>query len=217
MRTRIDDFSVGATHLIDAVADDSILPEVGFRQTFARQRLHRVSPELCNPHILTMTLLLYGIPLLREGRAVQISFAFAKEGNTLPHCRLIPYSPLSQDFLDNLSVNICQLHVAAVKAVGQLVVVQPHQMQNRRVELVDGFLVLARAVSEMVGCADNRAAFDAGVRKPNAEAHIVVITAIAPLADRQSSELAMPDDERRVKQTAAFEVFDQPGDRPVRL
>src|SRR5262245_34649611 len=90
-------------------------------------------------------------------------------------------------------------------------------MQDRRVEFVNGFLVITRPVAEIVGSADNGAAFDAGTREPNAESKIVVIAAVKPFADRQSSELAMPNDQRRFKQAAALEVFDQSSDRSIRL
>src|SRR5689334_24266258 len=50
MRAGINDSSVNAPHLTDAVADDSTNSNVGFCQAFARQRLYRIAPQLSDPH-----------------------------------------------------------------------------------------------------------------------------------------------------------------------
>src|SRR5262245_58878960 len=90
-------------------------------------------------------------------------------------------------------------------------------MQDRRVELVDRLPVLDRAVAVLVGGADDRPALDAAAGQPDAEAVRVVVPPVHPLADRQAPELAVPEDQSRVEETAALEVLDEARDRLVRL
>ena len=53
--------------------------------------------------------------------------------------------------------------------------------------------------------------------KPQAESVRVVIAAIRRLHKRRAAELAGPENERLVEQSARFQVLDQPGDRLIDL
>ena len=56
-----------------------------------------------------------------------------------------------QDVPDHVAVNVGQAVVAAAVAVGQLLVVEAHQVQDRRVQVVDVDLVLDGVPAELVG------------------------------------------------------------------
>src|SRR3954469_23036763 len=64
---------------------------------------------------------------------------------------------LSQDLPDYLAVHVGQAEVAAGVAVGELLVVEAHQVQDRRVQVVDVDRVLLRLEAELVGRAVGRA------------------------------------------------------------
>src|SRR2546427_630539 len=59
------------------------------------------------------------------------------------------------------------------------------------------------------------AALDAGARHPHGHRARVVIASDAALRDRHAPELAVPQDERRVEQTASFQIRQQAGDRQI--
>ena len=67
-------------------------------------------------------------------------------------------------------MHVRQPHVAAVEAVRELFEVKPHEPQNRRVQVVDGFGILNGAVAVLIGRADDRAALDAAAGEPDSEA-----------------------------------------------
>src|SRR5687768_5212324 len=69
---------------------------------------------------------------------------------------------LRQNLLDDITVHVGQAHVTAVEPVGQRVVFESEQMQDRGVQLVDGLRFLYRLVAVLVGGADDRAPFDTG-------------------------------------------------------
>ena len=62
-------------------------------------------------------------------------------------------------------MNVGQPEVAAGVAVGELLVVEAEQVQNRRVQVVNVDFVLDGSKAELVGGAVNVAAFD-GKRSP---------------------------------------------------
>src|SRR6266852_6055866 len=98
-------------------------------------------------------------------------------------------------------------------------VIETHQLQDRRVQVADVMAFLLGAEAQLVGAADRLAAFDAGAGEPHREAERVVI---APrptdaFAGRRAAELAAPDQERLVPQSRALQVGDEGGDRLIGL
>src|SRR5206468_653995 len=65
------------------------------------------------------------------------------------------------------AVNVGEPHVTAVEAIGQLLVVDAEQVENRRVQVVRRNRLLLRLVAELVTGADCLAALDAGARHPH--------------------------------------------------
>src|SRR5208337_5192540 len=71
--------------------------------------------------------------------------------------------------------------------------------------------------AQLVGLAHARAPLDAAAGQPHGEAVRVVVAAgaLGKLGSWLAAELASPDDQRLVKQTALLQVLDQAGDRLV--
>jgi len=69
--------------------------------------------------------------------------------------------------------------IQALVKIRQQPMVQPHQVQDRRVQVGDVAWLLDRAEAELVGGADGLAALDARAGEPDAEAEWVVIAARA--------------------------------------
>src|SRR5690349_16052064 len=77
--------------------------------------------------------------------------------------------------------------------------------------------ILDGVEAKFVGDAVGDAAFDAAAGEPDGETVDVMIAAIAALDAGRAAEFRAPDDERLVEHAAAFEVFEQRGDRWIDL
>src|SRR5262245_60472029 len=118
---------------------------------------------------------------------------------------------------DHLATIIGQALVAPVMAERQPAVVDPEQVQDCRVNIVNVRPVLLGAQANGVGGADHLPALDAATGQPHREAMWVVVAPGRPLTHRRASELAAPDNERFVQQPARLEVLQQARDWPVAL
>src|SRR5882724_1528621 len=78
---------------------------------------------------------------------------------------------LRDDILHYFAVDVSQAKIAARVTVGELLVIHPKQVENRRVQVVNGNPVLHRAESEFVRLAIGDAALDASA----SEAHSVAV------------------------------------------
>ena len=123
-------------------------------------------------------------------------------------------------------MDVGQAEVAAGVAVGELLVVEAEQVQDRRVQVVDVDLVLDRLEAELVGRAVRRGRPSRRRRPATRVKPVVVVVAAVDLAGvragvrqldrRRAAELAAPDDQRVVEQPALLQVGEQRGDRPGR-
>src|ERR1051325_525493 len=95
-----------------------------------------------------------------------------------------------EDFLDHIPMHIRQPEVAAAESVGELRVINPEQVLDGRVEIVNLALVLHRVVAEIVRRAEDGAALDAAAGEPQAEAKGIVITSVAALREGRPAEFA---------------------------
>ena len=102
--------------------------------------------------------------------------------------------------------------------------VEPHEVQDRRVKIVNVNFVLDGFVSELVGGSVNRSAFHASAGHPHGEAVVVVVPPVdlagvgallRQLNRRRPTELTSPQNESVLEQTPLFEVADQSRDRHV--
>ena len=111
-----------------------------------------------------------------------------------------------------------QALVESAVVVGQLFVIQAHEVEDGGMQVADVVSVDDGLVAKFVGLTVARSGVDAAAGHPIGEAlGVVVAASVAALIDRLSPEFASPDDEGFLKQTALFEVGQQPGDGAVDL
>ena len=87
--------------------------------------------------------------------------------------------PSSDQALDNLAADVGQPVVAAVVEIGETLVVEADQVQDRGVQVVDVGLVRRWRSAEFVGRADGHAALDAAAGHPHRETVGVVVATVA--------------------------------------
>ena len=90
--------------------------------------------------------------------------------------------------------------------------IQPHQMQNRRMQIVHMHLVLRCIKAELVRSPVTKTALHTTAGHEHAEAVWIVIATAAVLAHGRATELAEHRDERRFEQTAGFEIVEERAD-----
>src|SRR5690606_5319481 len=104
-----------------------------------------------------------------------------------------------ENVLDHVAVDVGEAAVEAVVVPGELLVVEPEQVQHRRVEVPDGGRVFLGPAAELVGRSVADAAFDAGAHHPAGEAVRIVIAAGGPFLVRgHATELGRPQHQRVV-------------------
>src|SRR5262249_24533403 len=102
---------------------------------------------------------------------------------------------------DDSPVDVGQAEVAAGVAVGELLVVEAEEVEDRGVEVVDVDLVRDRGEAELVGGAVDVAAAGAAAGQPHRESVMVVVAAGEgrQLGDGCPAELAAPDHQHLVE------------------
>src|SRR5437868_3996320 len=98
---------------------------------------------------------------------------------------------------------------------GELLVIQPEQVQTRGMQIGNGGSLLDRGVTELVGRAANGSAFNAAAGEPHRETFRSMIATNRSLVRRQPAKFAAPNDERAVEQSAAFQIGEQTINGPV--
>src|SRR5215475_933027 len=98
-------------------------------------------------------------------------------------------------FVHEFPVDIGEPEVAALEAIGQLLVVEAEEMEQGGVEVVHMDTVPGGVESEFIRFAEGDPRADAAAGQPNGEAIWVVIASIvAPLHHRGAAKLSAPDD-----------------------
>src|SRR5262249_5021540 len=118
---------------------------------------------------------------------------------------------LCDDVSHYIAVHVSQAKIPAGITVGEFLMVESEQVEDRRVEIVNGDLFLDRFEPEFIGGSVGYASLDATAGQPHGESVRIVISAIALFGDRRAPELASPDDECFIQQSASFQVTDQSG------
>jgi hypothetical protein len=95
-------------------------------------------------------------------------------------------------------------------------VIEPKQMQNRRVQVVHVHAVLDRVPAELIGRAVGHPAFNPAAGQPHRETERMMLPSVGAFRSRRPAELATPDHERFIEQSARFEILEQRSDRFVR-
>src|SRR5262245_10763918 len=84
----------------------------------------------------------------------------------------------SEDLAHDAAVHVGEPKITARIAIRQPFVVEPHKVQDRRVQVVHVDTVLHGAIAELVRGAMGHAAPDTGASQPNAEAPVIMIAAL---------------------------------------
>ena len=117
-----------------------------------------------------------------------------------------------EEFGDHFAMHVGQAKVAALETVGQLRVIEPEQVEDRRVEIMDMDGVRAGVEAEVIGFAEGQAGFYAASGQPHGEGvRVMVASVVAALHHRGAAEFAAPDDERVVEQSSLFEILNKRG------
>ena len=95
-------------------------------------------------------------------------------------------------------MHIGQSEVAALKAIGKLLVVNPEAVEDRCIEIVHMDFVVGSKVAKLVGGSMRVSAANAAAGEPGGEAVWMMISTkarAAPLGNWSATELARPDDQ----------------------
>lgn len=111
--------------------------------------------------------------------------------------------------MDHLTVNVSQAKIATGKAKRESLVVESQQMQDRGMQVVQMNFVLHRVIAVFVGGAVAKPSLYASAGEEHRVALRVMVSAVAALGGRRASKFATPDNERVLKQSAAFQVVQQ--------
>ena len=140
-------------------------------------------------------------------------------------------SSLGDEIMDDVSVDVGQPEISSLVPVRQFSVVNSEQMENGGIQVMnvhrarsprffvglwqDGLTLLVGDVVTKVVCTTVRdSGLDAAASHPNCKTSWMVISAVIfrrklALAVDRSAKLTTPNDERIVKETTPFQIFDQ--------
>src|SRR6185312_8670618 len=123
---------------------------------------------------------------------------------------------LCEHLLNDLAVHVGQAEITSLESIRQFLVIDSQRTKNGGLQIVDGHRVGDDVVAVLVGLADNSTALHAATGDPHAEIARMVIAAVIgvgelALAEHRPPELATPDDERVVEQTALLQIGDEGG------
>ena len=90
--------------------------------------------------------------------------------------KLAQFARLHEDFVDHTTVDVCQPKISPAVAVGELFVIQPEQVQNGRVQVVQVHF-LSTPGRQVIGHAMHQAPFDPAASQPHREPPGVVLPA----------------------------------------
>ena len=119
------------------------------------------------------------------------------------------------DLVEDLSCDICQPEITPAEMIRELLMIDSHQMENRRMNIMHGCPVHCGMVANLIGFSVVCSSLDAAARHPHCEAKWVVVTTIASLFLWRAPELATPDNEGFIQETALLEILEQPCDRLI--
>ena len=130
-------------------------------------------------------------------------------------CGWIARSQLRDDVPGDLAGDVGQAEIAAGVAIGQLLVIEPHQRQQRGMQIGRVHASFDRVQAVFVGGAVRESALHARAGQPHRIAGDVVVAAVGALRRRQPAEFAAEEDERFVQQAALLEIGQQGGRRLI--
>ena len=127
---------------------------------------------------------------------------------------------LRQDVSDDVAVDIGEPEVAALVAVGEALVLNSHEVEESRMEVVHMHRFLDDIVAIVVGFSVADAGLRATTGEPHRETTWMVIAAVVLLGEDAlavggAAEFPAPDDKCVIKHSEALEVLDERGLRLV--
>src|SRR6266567_4514880 len=156
------------------------------RACFGRNREPKTS-SLCAASTAVAGWKSSGSTNLMSGRRGTMRCRWRPKGRILSHTRRSRRDPRKRfPFVERQSLG------PALVAIDQFGMVQAHQPKDGRVQIVNVQRVLDGAQSELIGLADDLAAFDTAAGHPHREPGRVMVAAIAFLAHRRAAEFTTP-------------------------
>src|ERR1044071_2201206 len=128
-----------------------------------------------------------------------------------------------KNLVHNTALDVRQSEGPSGVTVGGLFGVETGQVQDGRVQVVDVHLVLDGFETELVGCAENRAALDPATGQPHAETVGIMVPAhlglarVVQLHGWRPAEFTAENDKRVLEHAALLEILEQGADRLVDL
>src|SRR5690242_9254721 len=109
--------------------------------------------------------------------------------------------------MHNLAADVRQSIVSALELVGEPCMVEPQQMEHRRLQVVYVHRVFGDVVAEIVRRPVDHARLNAGAGEPNRETARMMVAAVirrgeGSLRVNRAPELTTPHDERVIEQAA---------------
>ena len=117
--------------------------------------------------------------------------------------------------MGDFTMHISQAEVASAVPKGQFFVVDSHQVQQRRVEIVDVHFLLGSVPAEVVGGSVSESREDTGPSEAEGVAVRMMLTPISALTGGGSAEFTAPNDQRIVKQPTCLEGRQERANRLV--
>ena len=118
--------------------------------------------------------------------------------------------------MDRVAVDVGESAFEAVVVKRQPFVVEAHQMQESRIEIVYRGFVDGGFESEFVALAVTESAFDAGAgHEARKGSRVVVASGPVALQKRHSTKLGRPDDQCVFQQTPLFKIGQQTSNRSI--
>ena len=120
---------------------------------------------------------------------------------------------LSQQLLHDISVDVGESEIPSLEAISKSLVIEPQQMKDRGLQIVDMYRVGGDVESKIVGGAVGEPRLHAAAGHPDGERLRMMVAAQAStqggvvLDHRRSTKLAAPDHQRIVQQAALFRSF----------
>ena len=105
-------------------------------------------------------------------------------------------------------MDIREAHITPAKPIRQLRVVNPHQVQDGRMEVVHFHLVLDGVITPVIRGAIRHSTLDSTTSHPHREAVRVMIAAIATLCHRRSTKLTTPNHQSVLQHPAGLEILE---------
>ncbi len=130
-------------------------------------------------------------------RPIHPVFAFASQPSVLAKHPTIYARYVRTSVITRPATSVRSL-VAAVVVEGKFLVVQPQQVQNRGVQVVDVDFVLFGTQAQRIGRAVSHSAADAAAGQPHRVSPGIMVAAASPFAHRHAAKLAAPNHQRIV-------------------